>query len=195
MKKDGITRAIALSMYPQYSCSTTGSSLNELHQCLQKLDAEKTIKWSVIDRWATQPGLIEAFTNKIQEALAKYPAEKRDKVVLLFSAHSLPMVVVDRGDPYPAEVASTVSRIMERLGNTNPYRLVWQSQVGPKGMLIIFKLNIKLGWDQRLNSQLSNMERKDTRIWLLSQLLSYPIMSKRSMRSTLNTVRLLKRYI
>lgn len=45
------------------------------------------------------------------------------------------MMVVDRGDPYPAEVASTVNRIMEKLGNSNPYRLVWQSQVGPKAWL------------------------------------------------------------
>jgi protoporphyrin/coproporphyrin ferrochelatase len=96
MKQDGVKRAVALSMYPQYSCSTTGSSLNELHASLLKLDADRTIEWSVIDRWATQPGLINAFTNKIKEALEKYPMERRNKVVLLFSAHSLPMVVVDR---------------------------------------------------------------------------------------------------
>lgn len=45
------------------------------------------------------------------------------------------MSVVNRGDPYPAEVAATVSAIMTRLGNHNPYRLVWQSQVGPSAWL------------------------------------------------------------
>lgn len=45
------------------------------------------------------------------------------------------MSVVNRGDPYPAEVAGTVSAIMARLGNTNSYRLVWQSQVGPSAWL------------------------------------------------------------
>lgn len=45
------------------------------------------------------------------------------------------MSVVNRGDPYPSEVGATVSRIMERLGNANPYRLVWQSQVGPSAWL------------------------------------------------------------
>ena len=37
--------------------------------------------------------------------------------------------VVDRGDPYPQEVGSTVSRVMEYLGHPNSYRLVWQSKV------------------------------------------------------------------
>ncbi|KAL3894407.1 MAG: hypothetical protein SGCHY_005295, partial [Lobulomycetales sp.] len=135
MKADGVTRAVALSMYPQYSCSTTGSSLNELHEHLRKLDPESSIKWSVIDRWPTHPGLVSTFAKKIRQALAEYPASKRDSVVLLFSAHSLPMTVVNRGDPYPQEVAATVQRVMEKLGHTNPYRLVWQSQVGPQPWL------------------------------------------------------------
>ena len=49
----------------------------------------------------------------------------------MFSAHSLPMSVVNRGDPYVLEVSASVSAVMERLGHSNPYRLVWQSQVGP----------------------------------------------------------------
>merc|ERR1712093_678952 len=43
--------------------------------------------------------------------------------------------VVNRGDPYPIEVASTVQAVMARLGNRNAYRLVWQSQVGPSAWL------------------------------------------------------------
>lgn len=45
------------------------------------------------------------------------------------------MSVVNRGDPYPAEVAATVDRVMHRLGYSNPWRLVWQSQVGPSAWL------------------------------------------------------------
>lgn len=77
----------------------------------------------------------QAVARNIEASLATYPAETRDQVVLLFSAHSLPMSVVNRGDPYPAEVAASVSAIMARLGNRNPYRVVWQSQVGPSAWL------------------------------------------------------------
>jgi ferrochelatase len=78
---------------------------------------------------------VESFAQNIEATLATYPEERRDNVTLLFSAHSLPMSVVNRGDPYPAEVAATVYAVMQRLGMKNPYRLVWQSQVGPSAWL------------------------------------------------------------
>ncbi|KAF2434494.1 ferrochelatase-domain-containing protein [Tothia fuscella] len=132
-------RAVAFTQYPQYSCSTTGSSLNELWRWRGRLegkgDVEGAIKWSVIDRWPTHPGLVEAFARNIEAKLQEYPPETRNNVVLLYSAHSLPMSVVNRGDPYPAEVAATVHAVNTRLGFKNPYRLVWQSQVGPSAWL------------------------------------------------------------
>jgi ferrochelatase len=137
-------RAVAFTQYPQYSCSTTGSSLNELWKWRNRLEGKRAsgdaepagaIEWSVIDRWPTHPGLVEAFAQNIEAQLKTYPEEKRKEVVLLFSAHSLPMDVVNRGDPYPAEVAATVHAVMQRLNFSNPYRLCWQSQVGPKAWL------------------------------------------------------------
>ncbi|KAJ3220126.1 hypothetical protein HK099_004460 [Clydaea vesicula] len=135
MKKDGIKRAVAFSLYPQYSCSTTGSSLNELSRQLKIVDPENSIKWSVIDRWHSHPSLAQAFANKITEKLSEYNEQDRQDVTILFSAHSLPMTVVNRGDPYPAEVAATVQKVMENLKFSNPYRLIWQSQVGPQPWL------------------------------------------------------------
>lgn len=160
-------RAVAFTQYPQYSCSTTGSSLNELWKWRNRLEGkgtagennpEGTINWSVIDRWPVNSGLVEAFAQNIEAQLATYPEEKRKDVVLLFSAHSLPMSVVNRGqccshlilpltkyvkitadasagDTYPAEVAATVYAVMTRLSFSNPYRLCWQSQVGPSAWL------------------------------------------------------------
>ncbi|MCO5565531.1 hypothetical protein L7F22_019205 [Adiantum nelumboides] len=140
MKADGVQRAVAFTQYPQYSCSTTGSSLNELYREIQRRKEqgkeEGNIKWSVIDRWPTHPGLVDAFVNRINAVLQTYPAEKRNQVPIMFSAHSLPMQIVSgRGDPYPAEVAATVSAVMTKLGWSNPYRVTWQSQVGPSAWL------------------------------------------------------------
>jgi len=138
MKADGVKRAVAFSQYPQYSCSTTGSSLNELFRRAPALglDANSGVQWSVVDRWATHPGLVESIAENILASLAKYPESARPGVVLLFSAHSLPMDIVNRGDPYVLEVSSTVTavigRLRERNGFESSYRLVWQSQVGPK---------------------------------------------------------------
>ncbi|KAM0750522.1 ferrochelatase [Meredithblackwellia eburnea MCA 4105] len=141
MRDDGIERAVAFTQYPQYSCSTTGSSLNELWRVLDerkrngKAGKEADIRWSVIDRWGVHEGYIDAVARNIESSLLTYPPDQRSKVVILFSAHSLPMSVVNRGDTYPSEVGATVSAVMSRLGNRNPYRLVWQSQVGPSAWL------------------------------------------------------------
>ncbi|XP_019496240.1 PREDICTED: ferrochelatase, mitochondrial isoform X2 [Hipposideros armiger] len=98
MERDGLERAIAFTQYPQYSCSTTGSSLNAIYRYYNKVGKKPVMKWSTIDRWPTHPLLIQ---------------------------------VVNRGDPYPQEVGATVQRVMEKLRYSNPYRLVWQSKVGP----------------------------------------------------------------
>jgi protoporphyrin/coproporphyrin ferrochelatase len=83
----------------------------------------------------TPSWLSQAVAQNIERALQKFPEDRRKDTVLLFSAHSLPMTVVNRGDPYVSEVAASVSAVMERLGHSNPYRLVWQSQVGPRAWM------------------------------------------------------------
>lgn len=58
MREDGVKRAVAFTQYPQYSCSTTGSSLNELYRHRNNSDMQG-IEWSVIDRWGTHSGFVE----------------------------------------------------------------------------------------------------------------------------------------
>ena len=77
----------------------------------------------------------QAVAQNIEKALSKFPPDRRSSVTLLFSAHSLPMSVVNRGDPYVLEVSATVAAVMARLGNAHAYRLVWQSQVGPSAWM------------------------------------------------------------
>ncbi|KAL6446266.1 hypothetical protein ACFW04_001108 [Cataglyphis niger] len=93
------------------------------------------MKWSIIDRWATHPLLVKTFAERIKHELAQFSSEKRDDVIILFSAHSLPLQVVNRGDSYPAEVGATVALVMQELNYCNPYSLVWQSKVGPTAWL------------------------------------------------------------
>lgn len=140
LEADGVKRAVAFSQYPQYSCSTTGSSLNELYREIQRRKARHSpggqIEWSVIDRWPTHDGLAQAIVNRILEAVSTLPPDAAHKAPIMFSAHSLPMQVVSgRGDPYPPEVAATVANVMQKLGWSNPYRVTWQSKVGPAAWL------------------------------------------------------------
>jgi len=135
MLDDGITRAVAFTQYPQYSFSTTRSNVNELHRCIEHFDPDNKIKWSYILRWPTHPGFINTVADHVRNELAKFPPESRDKAMILFSAHSLPMTVVNRGDPYVAEVSASAYAVMQKLNFANPYRVTWQSQVGPQPWL------------------------------------------------------------
>jgi len=131
MKTDGVERAVAFTQYPQFSCSTTGSSLNELWRAAERLGLRDAFRWTVIDRWAVHDGFIAAMADTVREGLTRFDAADRDRVVLLFSAHSLPLSVIDRGDPYPQEIGASVQRVVERLGAPNRYLLAYQSEVGP----------------------------------------------------------------
>jgi len=131
MHADGITRAIAFTQYPQWSCSTTGSSLNDLWRSLQRTGLQDAFTWSIIDRWGEHESFVRAMASTVHEGLQQYPAPERDGVLVMFSAHSLPLAVIDRGDAYPSEIAASVSRVVEAVGLRNPYALTFQSEVGP----------------------------------------------------------------
>jgi ferrochelatase len=131
MHADGITRAVAFTQYPQFSCSTTGSSLNELWRAADRTGLRDAFEWSLIDRWPVHDGFIAAMTGTVRDGLEQFDPAIRDRVVLLFSAHSLPLRVIDRGDAYPQEIAASVQRVIESLGAPNPYLLAYQSEVGP----------------------------------------------------------------
>lgn len=140
MARDGVERAVAFSQYPHYSCTTSGSSLNHLWRTLKEKGMEKQFSWSIIDRWPTHKGYIESVAKKIHEGLtSKFSEADRSKAVILFSAHSIPQKVANRGDPYPVEIAATVHSVMQVLhqnyGYKNSYQLSYQSAVGPVGWL------------------------------------------------------------
>jgi ferrochelatase len=131
MQADGVKRAVAFTQYPQWSCSTTGASLNELWREVDRLGLRNAFTWSVIDRWHTHPAFIEAMAVKVRDGLSKFEAARRDDVLLMFSAHSLPLNVIDRGDAYPQEVGATVQKVMEALGFSNEFLLAYQSDIPP----------------------------------------------------------------
>ncbi|XP_050300398.1 ferrochelatase, mitochondrial [Anthonomus grandis grandis] len=131
LNKDKVERAIIFSQYPQYSCATSGSSFNMVYRYFEKHGLMKNMKLSIIDRWSAHPLLAKCFADLIKNELQNLPEDVRNEAVILFSAHSLPLKAVNRGDPYPSEVGCTVQLVMNELRHCNPFQLVWQSKVGP----------------------------------------------------------------
>ncbi len=131
MAADGVKRAVAFTQYPQFSCSTTGSSVNELWRAARRTGLKDAFRWSVIDRWPVHAGFADAMAETVRMGLQSFAEEERDDVLLLFSAHSLPLDVINRGDSYPAEVGASVHEVMQRLGYRHEYLVAYQSDVGP----------------------------------------------------------------
>ncbi|MBI2615325.1 MAG: ferrochelatase [Gemmatimonadetes bacterium] len=133
MAADGIHEVVVLTLYPHYSTATTGSSVRELRRALHRTGLSRRFRFRVVDRWYDHPGYLDALTHRVREALDTWPRDRRRSVVLLFSAHSLPLSFVEEGDPYPAHVAATVSAVIQRLGPDAPAcrQLAYQSQTGP----------------------------------------------------------------
>ncbi|MCJ7629785.1 MAG: ferrochelatase [Longimicrobiales bacterium] len=131
MKADGVKRAVAFTQYQHFSCATTGSSLNELWRAAGRLGMANEFQWSVIDRWPTHPGFVRAMAKSVHDGLEQFPKEERDDVLLMFSAHSLPLSIIDRGDPYPQEVGASVHEVLKAGGFKNQFVLCYQSEVGP----------------------------------------------------------------
>lgn len=126
VKREGISRIIALSLYPHYSRATTGSSINELKRVMAEAGVEFDV--SFIDRFYDEPLYIEALASRIEEGLAGF--SEREMAHILFSVHSLPQSLIDEGDPYLDHILETVRLVMERFEDMD-YHLAFQSRAGP----------------------------------------------------------------
>lgn len=79
--------------------------------------------------WGTHPGLVAAQAKRVQNAIDALPPEARKNSRIVFTAHSLPKIVIDRGDPYEKDFRASVDAIARALGPTAPPHLVaFQSQ-------------------------------------------------------------------
>jgi len=122
-----VDELILLPLYPQYSRTTTGSSLNEWNrQVVNSPLREVPVK--IIREFYAHPAYLDAVIEKMQISLSKFnPGEE---LYLLFSAHSVPINVIETGDPYQKQIEATVELVMRRGGWSYPHSVCYQSKVG-----------------------------------------------------------------
>jgi protoporphyrin/coproporphyrin ferrochelatase len=133
MAADGVTKVVLLPLYPQYSKTTTGSSLI-FWKALEDNGELTPRPTSVVYEYATHPLYVQAISERIDEALQRFPRGVREKAHLLFSAHGTPVIEMKkRRDPYCCLVHSTVQAIVDSRPDkaTRPFHVAFQSKVGP----------------------------------------------------------------
>ncbi|HEX9191502.1 MAG TPA: ferrochelatase [Candidatus Deferrimicrobiaceae bacterium] len=124
MKEDGVSRAVALPLYPQYCSATTGSSLNDLRRWMKW--AGCTFPVSEIRSYPEHPKYVAALAGTVASAIG---GADRDGMFLLFSAHGVPKAMIDAGDPYQAETERTVAAVMRGFPGI-PHGISFQSRAG-----------------------------------------------------------------
>ncbi len=117
---------VLLPLYPQYSKTTTGSSLNEWKRRFQPNGWNPRVE--AVTEFHEDSGYIDALVESIQKSLAEF--ENPGEVDMVFSAHSLPVAVVEKGDPYQRQIERTVDLVWSRGRWAGRRYLCYQSKVG-----------------------------------------------------------------
>lgn len=126
-------KIVCLPLYPQYSTTTTASSLAAWRKeaARQGLDCPTR----TVESYPAAPGLIEALAAQIDPVLNRAAAE-HGAARLLLSAHGLPLKIIDAGDPYPQQIAETAAAVAAALARPGlDWIVCYQSRVGPLAWL------------------------------------------------------------
>ncbi|MCU1242959.1 MAG: Ferrochelatase [Candidatus Acidoferrum typicum] len=131
-KAEPLDQMVLLPLYPHFSYATTLSSLKEWRRVYGPQDGR--VKETTVGQFYDHPLYIQAVMRRIGSVLRQFPDSSR--IHLVFSAHGLPMSLVEKGDPYPQHIETTVRLVCEAGKEQYPgwprtHLLCYQSRVGP----------------------------------------------------------------
>lgn len=130
LKEQGVTHIYLIPLYPQYSTTTTKSSLEDFEAQMHRQDFRAVM--TEIKHFYADEAYNRVIVERIKEAMEDEEAEQYD---LVFSAHGLPQKIVDNGDPYELQVKEHVKLLRGMLDNEGlafaDVHLAYQSKVGP----------------------------------------------------------------
>ncbi|KAJ6822986.1 ferrochelatase-1, chloroplastic-like [Iris pallida] len=133
IKKDNVTKLVILPLYPQFSISTSGSSIRVLQRIFREDAYFEGLPVSIIESWYQREGYVKSMADLIEKELSSFL--KPEEVMIFFSAHGVPVSYVENaGDPYRDQMEECISLIMDELksrGINNSHTLAYQSRVGP----------------------------------------------------------------
>jgi ferrochelatase len=132
--RDNIERIILLPLYPQYSKTTTGSSVNEWNSVIAARN-HAAVPTSLVREYFEHPLYIKAIVRNISATIDKVPSSARSRIHLVFSAHGTPIKLVKEGDPYAHQIQKTYEAVIAEGKFGVQHHLCFQSKVGPQKWL------------------------------------------------------------
>jgi protoporphyrin/coproporphyrin ferrochelatase len=126
MVEDGVTHAVGVVLAPQFSALSIARYQQKVADGLELCRGR--IRFEHVASYHDAPGLVDAFAARVEEGLAGWPEDERERVHVVFSAHSLPQRVLSSGDPYGAQCLETAQLVAARAGlPEGRWSWAWQS--------------------------------------------------------------------
>ena len=127
----GADRVVIIPMYPQFSTTTTWSSLEVWNKAMY--EAGMDLPTSMVCCYHENDGFIKASAENVRAEYDKALADGYDNPRILFSAHGLPESVIKDGDPYQWQCEQSAQAIADAMNVENlDWQICYQSRVGPK---------------------------------------------------------------
>jgi ferrochelatase len=114
MAEDGVTQAVSLVLAPHFSAMSVARYQQKIADGLELYRAR--IHFEHVPSYHDVPGLVEAFASRVEDGLSGWPDDERDRVHVVFSAHSLPQRLLESGDPYGEQCLETARLVAARSG-------------------------------------------------------------------------------
>lgn len=122
MAADGIKEGVGIVLAPHYSVMSVGGYIQRAEEHARK----RGIRMRFVKSYHLHPQLIDALSVRVRDALGKFPAEAREEVEVIYTAHSLPEKILEMNDPYPQQLLET-SRAVSDAAGVGKWRFAWQS--------------------------------------------------------------------
>lgn len=111
MDANDVSHIVAICLAPHYSELSIGKYRQKLEEAL----IGRNITLSFVESWYRQPDYVGGLAENVRQTLVRWPNQKRDEVQIIFTAHSLPQSILEKGDPYDRQVRETAGLLAEQL--------------------------------------------------------------------------------
>jgi ferrochelatase len=114
MVEDGVAQAVSLVLAPHFSALSVAKYQQKVADGLELHRGR--IHFEHVASYHDAVGLVRAFASRVEDGLARWPEDERDRVHVVFSAHSLPERVLAAGDPYGEQCLETARLVAAEAG-------------------------------------------------------------------------------
>lgn len=121
LRDEGFTKVVGLVLAPHSSSMSTDQYMERASAALGE-----DVEFVPIGAWYDAPGFLELIAQRVNDALATIPPERLDTTEVLFSAHSLPEKILERGDRYPEQLRESAERAAA-IAEVRSFDVAWQS--------------------------------------------------------------------